>query len=208
MCVEHILSALDHMSDDEKRRVLLKLKPDTQQGPQGTQEEPQEEGRRLGGARTAELEREVGGRPGEGQGKAGSREAGPEVEVVLRLHNTWGGTKAIGIEQVRCFGPWHINIQAGWILTPLYGSNGASCAPVQLCVVDASGCVLPLTRDDVCCRTGLVKKTVAATDKMVQVRHTPVPDRHPAASLGGPVPCAEWGVLWLVCRISASWWTG
>lgn len=100
VCVEHILSALDHMSDDEKRRVLLKLKPDTQPGPQGTQEEPQEEGRRLGGVRTVELEREVGGRPGEGQAKAGSREAEAEMEVVLRLHNTWGGTKAIGIEQV------------------------------------------------------------------------------------------------------------
>jgi hypothetical protein len=41
---------------------------------------------------------------------------------------------------------------------------------LQLELVDGSGRVLALGRDDLSCRTGVVKKAVAATDKMSQVR--------------------------------------
>lgn len=106
--MDHILSALDRMSDEEKRRVLLKLKREPSLRAVDVEEEGEDKAE-------GPKEKEKEG----GKGTGGSA----DVEVTLRLHNTWGGTKAIGIEQV-----------SGLHLIQAYRAVGLGCAGCRTCV--------------------------------------------------------------------------
>lgn len=88
--MDSILSALDKISAEEKQRILNRLQ---QQGqPDGHQpRQQQQQGPAAVLAPAAE---------GSGSSKAGEQAAGG-LELTLRMHNTWGGTRAVGIEQVR-----------------------------------------------------------------------------------------------------------